>query len=116
MRRWRSTEPLAIDPVGTAGALSALAGVASIGWPYFEGMAAALAALASVGWLGGTLAQRAPWRRPLVVAVVVALVAGWGFFVLAPGPLGVFRGGVLGATAGLVGWVGRRRPAFGEGA
>ena len=106
---------LSIDPVGTAGALSAIAGVASIGWPFFDGMVAALGALASVGWLGRSLVHRSEWRRPLALVGIGATIAGWGFFLLAYGPAEAVRGGVLGASTGVVGWIGRRRPAFGEG-
>ncbi|MCI4357588.1 MAG: hypothetical protein L3J95_04380 [Thermoplasmata archaeon] len=108
-------ESFAIDPVATAGTLSALAGIASVGWPFFDGMAAALAALALVGWLIGPNPPGEVGRRPLLLLGLVASIAGWAFFVSAIGPAAIARGVVLGGTAGFVGWVGRRVPAFGEG-
>jgi hypothetical protein len=114
--RWHPRfESFAIDPVATAGTLSALAGVASVGWTFFAGMAAALAALALVGWIIGPNPPGADRRRPLVLLGLVLSLAGWAFFVSASGPAAVARGVVLGSSAGFVGWVGRRVPAFGEG-
>lgn len=110
-----------VDAVGTAGGLGAIAGVASVGWPFFDGMTAALVALAAVGWvarmLPGIRADRRapPSERRVVLLVLAALAVGWAYFLLASGAWVLGRGIVLGASGACIGWVGRQRPAFGEG-
>jgi hypothetical protein len=116
VKRWSRAEPFAIDPAGTAGSISAVAGVASVAWPFFDGLVAALAALTVLAWL---VARRSPAvrsRRLGPAAVITLVVAGWAFFALAEGPWGVARGAGLGLASAGIGWIGRRSPAFGEGA
>jgi len=118
--RW-GTAVLGIDPVLTAGGLGAVAGVASLFWPFFDGMTAALVALAAVGWLPSLLpgprAPRSGPRAPALAGILVllALAAGWTYFLLASGPWVLGRGVALGASGGAVAYVGRKAPAFGEG-
>lgn len=110
-----------IDPVGTAGGLGAIAGIASLAWPFFDGMAAALVALAVVGWAargfpGRPRGRGSPPAHPTVPFLIAAIVlVGWAYFLLAPGAWGIGRGVALGLAGACVGWVGRRRAPFGEG-
>ena len=108
-------EDRAIDPVSTAGYLSALSGVASLGWPFFEGLTLSLSALGLVGWLVGGRRRNGRWRHPAALAAIAASLAGWVLFLAAPTSWGAGRALGVGLSAGLVGWVGRSRPPFGEG-
>jgi hypothetical protein len=116
VKRWNPAETFAIDPAGTAGSLSAVAGVASVAWPFFDGLVAALAALTLLAWL---LARRSPAvrsRRLGTPALIALVVAGWAFFALAGGAWALARGAGLGLASAGIGWIGHRPPAFGEGA
>jgi hypothetical protein len=110
-----------VDPVVTSGGLGAVAGLASLGWPFFDGLTAALVALAALAWGSRHLARplRPPARRApdvtlLSAMALAALSAGWAFFLLAPAPWLSGRGAVLGVAGGLVAWAGRRPVPFGE--
>ena len=113
MRRWRLLPTPSVDPVGTAGSLALLAGLASLDWPFFEGMTASLSALALFGWLLRGGSDRRLLGSPAVLVALAASLAAWAFFLLAPPPAEAVRGALLGASGGLVGWIGRKRPAFG---
>lgn len=105
--------PLGIDPLPIAGAFGAISGAASLGVPYFNGLAEALAALAVVAWgvrLGARTGRFPPWTAPLAMGVVVA----WTFAVLAVPPLSGGRGAVLGASAVALAWHGRNLAPSGE--
>lgn len=113
MKRRGASAPPSIDPVATAGTLAALAGFASIGWPFFSGMTAALSALTLLGGL--VVGKRPPpaWHRPIGWVALTAALIGWMCFLWAPGPFALFRAAVLGATSALVAAVAQARPAYG---
>ncbi|HEV2519766.1 MAG TPA: hypothetical protein VGX00_03985 [Thermoplasmata archaeon] len=113
MKRPGPSAPPSIDPVATAGTLAALAGLASIGWPFFSGMTAALSALTLLGGLVVGKRRAAAWRRPIGWVALAAALIGWTFFLTAPGSMALFRAAVLGATSALVAAVAQSRPAFG---
>ncbi|MCI4325087.1 MAG: hypothetical protein L3K00_04285 [Thermoplasmata archaeon] len=98
--------PLGVDPLTVAGAFGALAGLASLGVPYFEGLAEALAALAAVAWMarhGRVSGHRSPGLWPTVGFTATA----WSFALLTPAPFSVVRGAVLGASAAVLAWQAR---------
>jgi hypothetical protein len=95
--------PLGVDPLTIAGAFGAIAGAASLGVPYFNGLAEALAALAVVAW-GVRLGSRSGRLPPMTAPVAVGVVVAWTFAVLAGPPLAEGRGAVLGAAAVALAW------------
>jgi hypothetical protein len=107
--------PTGVDPLTTAGAFGAVAGAASLGVPYFVGLAEALAALALAAWV--VRLRPSPPRRlaPAWPAVAVAASGAWAFALLAPAPFSLVRGAVLGASAAGLAWHARRSGRLGEG-
>ena len=95
--------PLGVDPLTIAGAFGAIAGAASLGVPYFSGLAEALAALAIVAW-GVRLGARTGGLPTWTVPVAAGVAAAWAFAVLAGPPLSAGRGAVLGASAVALAW------------
>ncbi len=113
LRLGRGDAPVELDPVATAGGLSTLAGIASVGWSFFDGMTAALAALALLGWVVGAKGSVPSLRHPLALAAMAASAGGWTLFLGLNGPADAARGLALGLSAGFVGWTGRRSGPFG---
>lgn len=99
--------PLGVDPLTVAGAFGAIAGAASLGVPYFGGLAEALAAVALVAW-GLRVGQTSTRLPSNTVPLVVGVAAAWAVAVLAPAPFSAGRGALLGASAVALAWQGRR--------
>jgi hypothetical protein len=98
--------PLGVDPLSVAGAFGAIAGAASLGVPYFDGLSEALAALAAVAWVARV--ERSTERRLSIVGpVATATATAWSFALLAPLPFSLLRGAALGASAVGLAWHGR---------
>lgn len=106
------------DPLRASAGLGALAGLLSLAAPFFDGLAAALAGIALGAWLTrAPAAGAAPTRgrRALAGLSLAACLAAWVVFVLAPSPLGTFRGLLLGGAGVGLWFTGRRPSAFGGG-
>lgn len=99
-----------LDPVDSArsgGALAGAAGLASIAWPYFEGMAAAILAIALVGWAFRGRRTGRPSRLPSLRRVASAVAASSSVLVLLllpglGGPTGGASIGLAGAVLALL--------------
>jgi hypothetical protein len=106
--------PLGVDALSVAGAFGAISGVASLGVPYFDGLAEALAALAAVAWVARV--GNSTERRLSTTGPVAAATAGaWSFALLAPMPFAALRGALLGACAAGLAWQARHLAPAPEG-
>lgn len=94
--RLRRAPPLAAptDPVLVSSFFGAFAGVLSLLFPYFDGLALVLSALLLVAWV--TVSGPSVLRRGVAIGGVGAVAAGWAFYLLAPGGLSSLHGAVLG--------------------
>ena len=103
--------PVGLDPVSAGAGFGTLAGLLSLGLPFFTGATVALAALVAVAWaIRPVRAGLPPRARRLGLA---AISVGWAAFVLVPPPLGPIRAALLGVSLLPLWWSGGRAAAFG---